>query len=46
MLQWGHAFAEVGTVVAVIGSYSAKIKATGKTISTPVANVWTVENGR
>ena len=35
-----------GNNVVIIGSYSAKIKATGKTISTPIAHVWTVENGK
>jgi ketosteroid isomerase-like protein len=35
-----------GNNVVVIGSYSAKIKATGKAISTPIAHVWTVENGK
>jgi ketosteroid isomerase-like protein len=35
-----------GNSVVIIGSYSAKIKATGKPISTPIAHVWTVENGK
>ena len=35
-----------GNTVVIIGSYSAKIKATGKTISTPLAHVWTVESGK
>jgi ketosteroid isomerase-like protein len=33
-----------GNKVVIIGSYSAKIKATGKKISTPIAHVWTVES--
>jgi uncharacterized protein len=35
-----------GNSVVIIGSYSAKIKATGKTIHTPIAHVWTVESGK
>jgi ketosteroid isomerase-like protein len=35
-----------GKNVVIIGSYSAKIKTTGKTIPTPLAHVWTVENGK
>lgn len=35
-----------GNKVVAIGSYSAKIKATGKTVSTPIAHIWTVDNGK
>ena len=35
-----------GNKAVYIGSYTAKIKATGKTISTSIAHVWTVEHGK
>ena len=35
-----------GNRVVALGTYAARIKATGKTISTPIAHVWTVENGK
>jgi uncharacterized protein len=35
-----------GNRVVILGNYSARIKATGKRVSTRIAHVWTVEDGK
>ncbi len=35
-----------GNKAVAIGSYSARIKATGKRATIPIAHVWTIENGK